>query len=439
MAQFDEKSSLYGVYDGHGVSSVPVGIYKILPLHYRLKLRFNCTPQGAEVAMYVAQHFPDLLKSTAAYLDGDIEKAFIEAYLKMDANIKEPEVLKEIRRLAKLADGDDSVDATADYEEENVSELYEEATMPLDKLVAKYQTGVPISDGGPSKESTTEEKPCSSTSAGGSGRSSRLFLTSPSKTDNSSSVTNQETILLSSSNGVINGSDIKNEKESSSASKSPVPESNSNNVEEKAVVDENNETSKSLHCNGNGVKVEPSNADATDSKIAEVTKEEAVEPVVSPKKKGKVHPVPIVATGIDVTNKPPKRDSSKKATLAGLMAFSHEDDSSDFDSSDSDAVPPGSCSSDGSSEDDDDDSSAAGEGDSDEDSEEAEDDSFLNVSSYHFTFQKGRVCELNLRYNWVPVLKENYMSYFVNRECKNLGLIRVPLLWFLSSDGKMTN
>lgn len=57
-------------------------------------------------------------------MNGDIEKAFIEAYLKIDASIKEPEVLKEIQRLAKLADGEEPGEAGVDEDEENVSELY---------------------------------------------------------------------------------------------------------------------------------------------------------------------------------------------------------------------------------------------------------------------------------------------------------------------------
>lgn len=84
---------------------------------------------------------PNVLKECDAYKNGEYIKALEECYLKIDESIKSPEVIKEIQRLAKRGSGDSENEATADYEDENVGALYEEATMPLDKLVAKYQSG----------------------------------------------------------------------------------------------------------------------------------------------------------------------------------------------------------------------------------------------------------------------------------------------------------
>lgn len=89
------------------------------------------------MAIYLSKHLPDMLKACVSYKNGEYVKALEECYLKIDASIKTPEVLKEIQQLAKSSKGDDD-EAAVDYEEENVGQLYEEATMPLDKLVAKF-------------------------------------------------------------------------------------------------------------------------------------------------------------------------------------------------------------------------------------------------------------------------------------------------------------
>ncbi|CAG7833352.1 unnamed protein product [Allacma fusca] len=113
VTDLDKNSSLFAVYDGHG---------------------------GAEVAIYLARHFPEFFKKTESYVRGDWKEALHEAYVKIDAQIKSPETISEIQKIAKKDAGEDDGNI-ADYEEENVGELYEEATMPIEALMAKY-TGV---------------------------------------------------------------------------------------------------------------------------------------------------------------------------------------------------------------------------------------------------------------------------------------------------------
>lgn len=152
IAKFDENSSLFAVYDGHG---------------------------GAEVAIYLSRHLPDMLKACVAYKNGEFIKALEECYLKIDASIKTPEVLQEIQKIAKkandsTAEADEAnlEEAAVDYEKENVAALYEEATMPIEDLVAKYQSG----NGGEAAAGEEEDPNCKpgsskSMSSGGSGSS----------------------------------------------------------------------------------------------------------------------------------------------------------------------------------------------------------------------------------------------------------------------------
>jgi len=171
--KFDEDVSLFAVYDGHG---------------------------GHEVATYCARNLPDFIKQTEAYKEGDINKALIDAFLGFDATLKKPEVvtiLKELANTSTTDKKDDSIESGAflfvlrilfilriciftgytfiqmillimnflrvnsilllsymrkllisSYsciilrtdEEENVSNLCMEATMPLEVIMAKYQT-----------------------------------------------------------------------------------------------------------------------------------------------------------------------------------------------------------------------------------------------------------------------------------------------------------
>lgn len=166
--KFDRNVSLFAVYDGHG---------------------------GSEVATYCARNLPDFIKETEAYKKDDIRQALIDAFLGFDATLTKPEVvaiLKELARTSTTDKKDDLIESGAllfilriciitgytfihmillfvrfvsvhlflslignagkfllsffSYvtlrtdEEENISNLCMEATMPLEEVMAKYQT-----------------------------------------------------------------------------------------------------------------------------------------------------------------------------------------------------------------------------------------------------------------------------------------------------------
>ncbi|KAG7209101.1 hypothetical protein KM043_015247 [Ampulex compressa] len=113
---FDENVSLFAVYDGHG---------------------------GHEVAMYCAHNLPDFIKETEAYKRGDIRQALIDAFLGFDATLAKPDVVGILKELAGTSNSDKKEDDLVESdEEENVNNLCMEATMPLEEVMAKYQSDV---------------------------------------------------------------------------------------------------------------------------------------------------------------------------------------------------------------------------------------------------------------------------------------------------------
>ncbi|XP_078044579.1 protein phosphatase 1G [Augochlora pura] len=124
---FDENVSLFAVYDGHG---------------------------GHEVATYCANNLPDFIKQTEAYKRGDIKQALIDAFLDFDATLEKPEVVTILKELAGTSTPDKKKDETHESdEEENVNNLCMEATMPLEEVMAKYQ-----SESNPSVKNLKNEK-----------------------------------------------------------------------------------------------------------------------------------------------------------------------------------------------------------------------------------------------------------------------------------------
>ncbi|XP_066253113.1 probable protein phosphatase CG10417 isoform X1 [Euwallacea similis] len=105
ILDFEENTSFFAVYDGHG---------------------------GHEVAQYCSQKLPQYIRETEAYKKGDIEQALIDGFLGFDATIATPEVVSILKEIASEKEAEES------DEEENYHNLYEEASMPIEKVIEKY-------------------------------------------------------------------------------------------------------------------------------------------------------------------------------------------------------------------------------------------------------------------------------------------------------------
>lgn len=113
LLDFDVNTSLFAVYDGHG---------------------------GHEVAVYCSQKLPQYIKDTEAYKNKDFEKALIDAFLGFDSTIATPEVVEELKQMVGVKENDNE-SGSSDLEE-NVNNLYAEATMPLEQVIEKYTSNL---------------------------------------------------------------------------------------------------------------------------------------------------------------------------------------------------------------------------------------------------------------------------------------------------------
>ncbi len=80
----DYKSNLFGVFDGHG---------------------------GKEVAQFVKKHFTEELINNPNYKKGDMKKALIETFLRMDVIMTEKNGKEELKKEAKKAKEEDDLQA----------------------------------------------------------------------------------------------------------------------------------------------------------------------------------------------------------------------------------------------------------------------------------------------------------------------------------------
>ncbi|XP_053625016.1 uncharacterized protein LOC128683413 [Plodia interpunctella] len=148
ILDFDEHTSLFAVYDGHG---------------------------GAEVATYCSQNLPNFIKNTEAYKSGLLVKALEEAFLGFDETIATKEVMDILKELA----GEINPPGPSDNEEsddENVSNLYQEAHLPLQEVLAKYENKLSTLHRARLGDTATPLSPClrakKNSEAGGSGAGS---------------------------------------------------------------------------------------------------------------------------------------------------------------------------------------------------------------------------------------------------------------------------
>ncbi|CAL1603922.1 unnamed protein product [Knipowitschia caucasica] len=114
IPEFDEDTSMFSVYDGHG---------------------------GEEVALYCSKYLPDIIKEQKAYKDGKLQKALEEAFLAIDSRITTEEVIKELVQIAGRPIEEPPTEKVAeedDLDREEAALLHEEATMTIEDLLVRY-------------------------------------------------------------------------------------------------------------------------------------------------------------------------------------------------------------------------------------------------------------------------------------------------------------
>lgn len=132
ILEFDENTSLFAVYDGHG---------------------------GAEVATYCSQNLPNFIKETEAYKSGELTKALEDAFLGFDASIATKEIMDILKELAGEINPPGPSDNEEESEDENVS-LYQEAKLPLQEVLAKYENKLTTLHRNRLGDATTPLSPC---------------------------------------------------------------------------------------------------------------------------------------------------------------------------------------------------------------------------------------------------------------------------------------
>lgn len=80
IINFDTNISLFGVFDGHG------GNYSIIVI-------------GQQVATFVKNNFPDLLKNSAAYKVKNFKQALIDSFIGIDKLLTTPEGKKQLAKI----------------------------------------------------------------------------------------------------------------------------------------------------------------------------------------------------------------------------------------------------------------------------------------------------------------------------------------------------
>lgn len=110
---FGNKTAFFAVYDGHG---------------------------GSEVAEYCSMKLPQFLQELESFKSGNFEQALREAFIGFDATLLEEKVIEELRILArKNPDYDESENEDDDETAEEINNLHQEATMPLNEVLQKYK------------------------------------------------------------------------------------------------------------------------------------------------------------------------------------------------------------------------------------------------------------------------------------------------------------
>jgi len=110
IVEYAKGKSYFAVYDGHG---------------------------GHEVAAYCALKLPEFIKTNENFKAGNYSKALEEAFIAFDALIVDREVVEQLKKIAGCVEGEDDCEDTNTTE---VNNLYEEANMPIEDVMAKYSS-----------------------------------------------------------------------------------------------------------------------------------------------------------------------------------------------------------------------------------------------------------------------------------------------------------
>lgn len=200
---------------------------------------------GREVAQYASEAFPKFLKHVEAYQKDNMRQALIDAFLGFDGTLVSPEVVNTLKIMtkkdAKNWSDEEEEELDDDVEEENVANLYEEAHMPIELVIQKYEKAKDNNESGKSQTacekpqtSSDESKPSSSNvksecSSSGSGSSHNVKQTdkSISASDNVSSSSNaaEETVVT---NGILDAQETKSQDPDSTAGDSSKSTEDSN-------------------------------------------------------------------------------------------------------------------------------------------------------------------------------------------------------------------
>lgn len=165
------NTSFFAVYDGHG---------------------------GHAVSQYCSEKLPDYIKNTEAYKSGDIEKALIDGYLGFDTTLTTEDVMKRLREIA--LDKPEGAEESEIDEEEDISEMYKEASMPIEKVIEKYASGLMEKKKKP--ESTSGD--CSASSSGDQASCSKVIDEGPTSTNDDNDAQNG----VSSSKSIVESSEV---------------------------------------------------------------------------------------------------------------------------------------------------------------------------------------------------------------------------------------
>jgi len=123
ILNYDTGKCLFAVYDGHG---------------------------GHEVAEYCSKYLPDYIKQNSNYASGNYEKALVDSFIGFDATLVDRKVVAELKQIQNNGEEE------KEDEEEEINHLCQEASMPIEQVIAKYggspqSNGAPASTGEPSK------------------------------------------------------------------------------------------------------------------------------------------------------------------------------------------------------------------------------------------------------------------------------------------------